>query len=84
MSLDQLRALILAAETVVTAQADLAVLHAAFDSVSITLVAFLGLLRAAHIADAVLFDIPSTKRQRRSSSPAPRTYGLPTSTTSRH
>jgi hypothetical protein len=44
MSLNQLRALILAAETVVTAQADMAVLHAAFDSVSITLVAFLGLL----------------------------------------
>ena len=47
MSLYQLRAHILAAETVVTAHADLAVLHAAFDSVSITLVTFLGLLRAA-------------------------------------
>jgi hypothetical protein len=58
MSLNQLRALILAAETVVTAQADMAVLHAAFDSVSITLVAFLGLLRAMHVADAMLFDIP--------------------------
>jgi hypothetical protein len=44
MSLNQLRALILAAGTVVTAQADLAVLDAAFDSVSVTLVAFLGLL----------------------------------------
>jgi hypothetical protein len=45
-SLNQLRALILAAGTVVTAQqADLAVLDAAFDSVSVILVAFLGLLR---------------------------------------
>ena len=45
-SLNQLRALILAAYTVVTAQADLAILDAAFDSVSVsvTLVAFLGLL----------------------------------------
>ncbi len=59
MSLNQLRTLILAAGTVVTAQADLAVLDAAFDSVSVTLVAFLGLLRATHVADAVLFDIPS-------------------------
>jgi hypothetical protein len=57
-SLNQLRALILAAETVVTAQADLAVLNAAFDSVSVTLVAFLGLIRAMHIADAKLYDIP--------------------------
>ena len=56
MSLNQLRALILAAGTVVTAQADLAVLNAAFDSVSVTLVAFLGLLRATHVTDAVLFD----------------------------
>jgi len=44
MSLNQLRTLNLAAGTVVTAQADLAVLDAAFDSVSVTLVAFLGLL----------------------------------------
>jgi hypothetical protein len=58
MSLNHFRALILAAGTVVTAQADLAVLDAAFDSVSVTLVAFLGLLRATHVADAVLFDIP--------------------------
>ncbi len=58
MSLNKLRALILAAGTVVTAQADLAVLDAAFASVSVTLVAFLGLLQATHIADAVLFDIP--------------------------
>ena len=36
MSLNQLRALIIAARTVVTAQADLAVLDAAFDSVSVT------------------------------------------------
>jgi len=61
MSLNQLRTLILAAGTVVTAQADLAVLDAAFDSVSVTLVAFLGLLRATHVADAVLFDIPFHK-----------------------
>jgi hypothetical protein len=58
MSLNQLRALILAAETVVTAQADPAILDAAFDSVLVTLVAFLGLLQALHVADAVLFDIP--------------------------
>ncbi len=58
VSLNQLRALILAAETVVTTQADLAVLHAAFDSISITLVSFLGLLRAAHVAKTMLFDIP--------------------------
>ena len=58
MSLNQLRALILAGGTVVTAQADLAFLDAAFDSVSVTLVSFLGLLRATHVADAVLFDIP--------------------------
>jgi len=59
MSLNQLRALILAPGTVVvTAQADLAVINAAFSSVLVTLVAFLGLLRATHVADAVLFDIP--------------------------
>jgi hypothetical protein len=59
MSLNQLRMLILTAGTVVTAQADdLAVLDAAFDSASVTLIAFLGLLRATHVADAVLFDIP--------------------------
>jgi hypothetical protein len=58
MSLNQLRALILAVETVVTAQANMAILHAAFDSVLITLVAFLGLLRAMHVANAMLFDIP--------------------------
>ena len=34
MSLNQIRVLILAAETVLTAPVDLAVLHAAFDSVS--------------------------------------------------
>jgi hypothetical protein len=44
MSLNQLRALILATKTVVTAQADLTILNAAFDSVSVTLIAFLGLL----------------------------------------
>ena len=85
MSLNHFRALILAAGTVVTAQADLAVLDAAFDSVSVTLVAFLGLLRATHVADAVLFDIPfheeaAPQQYTRSK----RTYGLPTSTTSRH
>jgi hypothetical protein len=58
MSLNQLRALILATETVVTAHANLTVLHATFDSVLITLVAFLGLLRAVHVVDAMLFDIP--------------------------
>jgi hypothetical protein len=44
MSLNQLCALIFAAMTVVTAQANLAVLNAAFDSMSVTLVAFLCLL----------------------------------------
>jgi hypothetical protein len=58
MFLNQLCALILAAETVVTAQANLAVLDVAFDSVLVTLVAFLGLLQALHVADTVLFDIP--------------------------
>jgi hypothetical protein len=61
MSLNHFRALILAAGTVVTAQADLVVLDAAFDSVSVTLIAFLGLLQATHVADAVLFDIPFHK-----------------------
>jgi hypothetical protein len=58
MSFNQLHALILAAETVVTAQANLSVLDVAFDSVLVTLIAFLGLLQALHIPDAVLFDIP--------------------------
>ena len=42
MFLNQLRVLILASGTVVTAQADLAFLDGAFDSVSVTLIAFLG------------------------------------------
>ena len=58
MFLNQLRALIFATRTVVTAQADLAVLDAAFNSVSVTLIALLGLLQSTHVADAVLFDIP--------------------------
>jgi hypothetical protein len=58
MSLKQLHAIILASETVVTAQADLAVLNEAFDSVSVTLVAFLGLLQATHVADAVSLRYP--------------------------
>jgi len=57
-SLNHLRALVLAAETVVASQADLAILDAAFDSVSVTLLTFLGLLRAAHTTDALLYDIP--------------------------
>jgi hypothetical protein len=61
MSLNQLCALILAAKTVVTAQANLAVLDAAFDSVLVTFIAFLGLLQALHVANAVLFDIPFHK-----------------------
>jgi hypothetical protein len=77
MSLNHFRALILAAGTVVTASADLAVLDAAFDTVSVTLVAFIGLLRATHVAN-----VP--QRGSRSITPAPRTYGLPTSMTSRH
>jgi hypothetical protein len=58
MSLNQLRAVILAAGTVVTAQADLAILDAAFNSVMVTLITFLGLLQTTHVADTVLFDIP--------------------------
>jgi hypothetical protein len=58
MSLNQLCALILTAETVVTAQANLSILDAAFDSVPVTLVAFLGLLQALHFTDVVLFGIP--------------------------
>jgi len=58
MSPNQLRTFILAAGTVMTAKADLAVLDAAFGSVSVTLLAFLGLFRATQVADAVLFDIP--------------------------
>ena len=42
MFLNQLRALILAAGTVVTTQADLAILDAAFDSMFVILIAFLG------------------------------------------
>ena len=57
MSLNQLHTLIFATGTVLTAQANLAILDAVFDSMSVTLVAFLGLLRAVHIADAVLYDI---------------------------
>ncbi len=58
MSLNQLCTLILAAKTVVTAQANLAILDAAFDSVPVTLIAFLGLLQALHVTNAMLFDIP--------------------------
>ena len=70
-SLNQLRALILAAGTtvVVTAQADLIwpSLTQPSTPCPVTLIAFLGLLRAAHVADAVLLYI-----QQRSSSLAPR------------
>jgi hypothetical protein len=58
MALNQLRTLILAAETVVTAQVNLVILDTAFDSVSVTLGAFLGLLQALYVANAMLFDIP--------------------------
>jgi hypothetical protein len=58
MALNQLRMLILAIETVVTTHANLGVLNAAFDSVSVTLVALLGLLQAMHLTNAMLFDIP--------------------------
>ena len=54
----QLLALIVAAEGMVIARADLDVLHAAFDSVTVTLVGFLGLLRALRVTDELLFDIP--------------------------
>ena len=57
MPLNQLCALILDARNGVTAQANLAILDAAFDSVLVTLVAFLGLLQATHVAIAVLFEI---------------------------
>jgi hypothetical protein len=55
-TLNQLHALIVAAETVVTA--DLSILNVAFDSVSLILTGFLGLLRGMVVADAMLFDIP--------------------------
>jgi hypothetical protein len=58
MALNQLRALILAAKTVVTAHSNLGILDAVFDSVLVTLVTFLGLLQAMHLADKLLFDIP--------------------------
>jgi hypothetical protein len=61
MALNQLRALILATKTVVSAHADLDVLDAAFDSMSFTLVAFLGLLQAMHLTNVMLFDIPFHK-----------------------
>ena len=51
-------ALVFAAKTVVTAPHDLAVLNATYDSVSLILVAFLGLLRGMQVYDAMLFDIP--------------------------
>ena len=54
-------ALILATKTVVTAHADLDVLNAAFDSVLVTLIAFLGLLQALHLTNMMLFDIPFHK-----------------------
>ncbi len=60
-SLNHLSALILVAKNVVTTQADFAILNVAFDSVLITLVAFLGLLRAAHMTNALLFDVPLHK-----------------------
>jgi len=55
MSLNQLRVLILAAG------ANLAILNAAFVSVLVTLVTFLGLLQASHVTNTVLFDIPFHK-----------------------
>jgi hypothetical protein len=58
VAFNQLRALILATETVVTAYANLSILGAAFDSVLITLVAFLGLLQALHLTHMRLFNIP--------------------------
>jgi hypothetical protein len=60
-----------ATKTVVTAHADLDVLHAAFDSVSVTLVAFLGLLQALHLTNMTLFDIPFCKEA------APQTFSRP-------
>jgi hypothetical protein len=62
MSLNQLCALILTAETVVTAQANLSILDAAFDSMPVTLLAFLGLLQALHFTEVVLFGIPGRLR----------------------
>ena len=57
-AMHQLLALIVAAEGMVIAHADLDVLHAAYDSVAVTLVGFLGLLRALRVTDELLFDIP--------------------------
>ncbi len=50
--------LILITKTVVTAHANLDIFDVAFDSMSVTFVAFLGQLQALHFADAMLFDIP--------------------------
>jgi hypothetical protein len=61
VALNQLRALILPAKTVVTAHADLDVLNAAFDSMMVAFVAFLGLLQALHLTNMTLFDIPFHK-----------------------
>ena len=57
-AMNQLLALIVAAEGVVSARADLDALDAAFDTVSACLVGFLGLLRAMRVTDGILFDIP--------------------------
>jgi hypothetical protein len=61
VSLNQICALILAAKTAVTNHADLAILNAAFDSVLVILVTFLGLLQAIYLTDTLLFDIPFHK-----------------------
>jgi hypothetical protein len=61
MSLNQLHVLILTSKTVVTTHANLAVLDAAFDSVLVTLVTFLGLLQAMHLSNMLNIDIPLHK-----------------------
>jgi hypothetical protein len=58
VALNQLCALILAAKTVVTIHANLDILDAAFDSVSVTFIAFLGLLQALHLTNMMIFNIP--------------------------
>ena len=68
-AMHQLLALIIAAEGVVIARADLDVLHAAFDSVTVTLVGFLGLLRALRVTNYSLTSL-LTRRMRPSSTPA--------------
>ena len=74
LAMHQLLALIVAAEGVVIAHADLDVLHVAFDLVSVTLVGFLGLLCALRVTDKLPLTSLLTRRMRLSSTPAQGIY----------